>query len=154
MKTKIFPLTHLVLYSKGWYKQTDNIWDDLKIILEMDGYTPFSNGDVYNIILNNFDRFDSRESELSQVLTGIHPRECWKHGYYTKHYYNPWRETKNLPDYDMPEAFIKYVISSLMGIYNNQWKAKLPDYIHHKELRPDHITINKLYKCFVQKQSN
>lgn len=154
MKTKIFPLTHLVLYSKGWYKHSDNIWDDLKIILEMDGYTPFTKGDVYNIILNNFDKFDSRESELRQVITGIHPSECWKHGYYTNQYYSPLEETKNLPNYDMPEALIRYVISSLFGIDNNQWCAKLPDYIHHKELRPNHITIKKLYNVFGKKRNN
>lgn len=154
MKTKIFPLTHLVLYSKGWYKHSDNIWDDLKIILDMDGYTPFTKGDVYNIILNNFDKFDSRESELRQVIVGIHPSECWKHGYYTNQYYSPLEETKNLPNYDMPEAFIRYVISSLAFIDNSQWNVRMPDYIHYKELRPNHITIKKLYNVFGKKRNN
>jgi hypothetical protein len=46
-----FSLQHTVLYSKGWYKRYDlksnrkTIWDDLRIVLEMDGYVGTFIGD-------------------------------------------------------------------------------------------------------------
>lgn len=155
MKTNVFPLSHLTLYAKNWYKRSDNIWEDLKIILEMDGYSPYTNGDVYSIIVNNFEKFEARESELRQVLTGIHPKECWKHGYKTKdNYWSPYGKCEELPEYNMPEAFIMYVVSALAFIDNTQWERKLPDYRHHKELWPEHITIRKIYEIFAKKHED
>ena len=50
-------LKHLLLYSKGWYKKyhpaskRKTIWDDLKIILSLDGYPDnVSKNDIFNII--------------------------------------------------------------------------------------------------------
>ena len=47
-----FKLTNLVLYAKGWYLKTDDLWADLKNILELDNFTPFNNRDIYSIILS------------------------------------------------------------------------------------------------------
>ena len=66
MKTKLFPLTNVVLYAKGWYKTTDNIWEDLKKILELDDYTPFSNNDIYSILISSFEKFDTQASNLRE----------------------------------------------------------------------------------------
>lgn len=149
MKTKIFPLTNLVLYAKGWYEKTDDIWDDLKKILELDNYSPFTKGDVYSIILARFSEFECRQSELREVLLGIHPFECWKSGYYTKN--STWvKDSEKLPEYDMPTAFIKYVLSSLMMIDNTQWNPQTPKYT--KFPRPAHITINRVYEMFGRKK--
>lgn len=80
-----FKLSHLALYAKGWYNRSDNIWEDLKKILCLDGYTPFTNGDVYSIILGKVQECPSyRWTELREVLIGIHPNNCWKFGYYVK----------------------------------------------------------------------
>ena len=79
-----FNLTNVVLYAKGWYKKSDDIWADLKKILELDDYSPFSKNDVYSIIAARFSEFDHRSSELFEVLKGIHPNSCWKYGYYVK----------------------------------------------------------------------
>ena len=49
-----FKLANVVLYAKGWYKKSDDIWEDLKKILEFDNYTPFTKMDVYSIIVTAF----------------------------------------------------------------------------------------------------
>ena len=33
MENKIFKLSHVVLYTKGWYEKSDNIWADLSTVL-------------------------------------------------------------------------------------------------------------------------
>jgi hypothetical protein len=126
-KNKVFPLSNLVLYAKDWYKKSDNVWDDLKKILELDDYTPFTNGDVYRIITGQFSKFDVQQSELTEVLFGIHPNECWKVGYYVKGC-NWVNNSEQLPEYDMPTAFIHYVLSTLRFLDNEQWKVATPKY--------------------------
>lgn len=80
-----FKLTNVVLYAKGWYKQSNDIWEDLKKILELDDYTPFTKMDVYSIILTAFQNSNIyRITELKEVLNGIHPLNCWKVGYFVK----------------------------------------------------------------------
>jgi len=48
-----FKLTNVVLYAKGWYLRTNDIWADLTKILELDGYSPQNKWDIYNIILKS-----------------------------------------------------------------------------------------------------
>lgn len=126
---KIFPLSHVVLYAKGWYKQTDNIWDDLLEILKLDDYTPFDRDDVYNIIVSRFSEFDSHESTLRNVLFAISENNCWKVGYYTKGNAE-WCKTpkEELPDYDMPTAFIYYVLSTFRFMPRDKWVVATPKY--------------------------
>ena len=140
-----FPLTNVVLYAKGWYVKTDDLWDDLKKVLELDNYTPFTKNDVYNILTQSFDKFDCRQSELRKVMLGIHPSECWKFGYYTKN--SPWFPNEGV-EYDMPTAFIYYVLSTLRFIDDTKWYPKTPKYTKLK--RPEGISIRKVYEFFVQ----
>lgn len=142
-----FKLSHLVLYAKGWYKRTDNVWEDLKKILELDNYTPFSDNDVYFILLSNLEKsdFDYRFNDLKQVMIGIHPSECWKTGYYIKG--NNWvKGEKELPDYDMPTAFIYYVLSNLRFLDKKYWIPVTPKY----KLYPkgESITLKKVIDQF------
>jgi len=126
-KESKFKLSHLTLYAKGWYKNSDNVWDDLIEILKLDGYTPFHKGDVYYIVSSRFSEFDCRQSELREVLQGIHPNNCWKSGYYTEGC--NWVENSDtLPKYDMPTAFIYYVLSSLRFLDNKNWNVVTPKY--------------------------
>lgn len=130
MKTKVFPLSNVVLYAKGWYKTIDDVWEDLKKILVLDDYTPYHNGDVYSILMSSFEKFEIRNSELREVLSSINPQECWKVGYYTKDH--TWAEDyQNAKEYDMPTAFIYYVLSTLRFIDNDQWKPITPKYSKH-----------------------
>lgn len=148
MKSKIFPLSNVVLYAKGWYKRTDNIWEDLKQILKLDNYEPYDDSDVYSIILSNFEKWDTYNTSLREVLIGIHPNQCWKIGYYTNN--ATWVNNHDkLPEYDMPTAFIHYVLSALRFIDSEHWKPVVPKYkIYPKD--PD-ITIRKLMDCFNNK---
>jgi len=43
-------LSHTVLYAKGWYNKTSDVIEDLKKILELDNYTPFTQTDVVSIL--------------------------------------------------------------------------------------------------------
>lgn len=126
---KIFPLSHVVLYAKGWYKRTDNVWDDLLKILELDNYSPFDRSDVYNIIVSSFSEFDHSESSLRNVLFTISENNCWKVGYYTKGNAEWSRRPKEeLPDYDMQTAVIYYILSTLRFIELTNWKIAVPKY--------------------------
>ena len=148
MKTKVFPLSNVVLYAKGWYKTTDDVWDDLKKILVLDDYTPYSNSDVYSILLKKFDNFDIQASQLREVLFGITPQECWKVGYYTKVY--TWVDgSNNAKEYDMPTAFIYYVLSTLRFIDNEQWKPITPKYSKHPK-KPN-IETKRIIEMFNKK---
>jgi hypothetical protein len=150
MKNK-FKLTNLVLYAKGWYLKTDNIWEDLKKILVLDDYSPFTNNDVYSIISSNFQECNLyRWTELKEVLNGIHPNNCWKYGYYTKEnvFWSGGKTVAELPDYDMPTAFIYYVLSSLNYMDRNDWNVSLPKYLKYPKSK--NITINMIYKQFVK----
>ena len=148
MKTKIFPLSNVVLYAKGWYKTTDDVWDDLKKILVLDDYTPYSNSDVYSILLKKFDNFDIQASQLREVLFGITPQECWKVGYYTKDH--TWADgSNNAKEYDMPTAFIYYVLSTLRFIDKEQWKPSTPKYSKHPK-NPD-IETKRIIEMFNKK---
>jgi hypothetical protein len=125
-----FKLSHLTLYAKGWYQKSDDIWNDLKEILKLDDYTPFTNYDVYSIILNSFQNFNNqRSTELKEVLNGIHPNNCWKYGYFVKDNHQ-WFNDKieDLPNYDMQTAFIYYVLSSLRFLESDLWEVKTPKY--------------------------
>jgi hypothetical protein len=130
-----FPLTNVVLYAKGWYEKTDDIWGDLKKVLELDNYTPFTKNDVYNILTQSFGKFECRQSELREVMFGIHPSECWKYGY-------------DFEEYDMPTAFIYYVLSTLRCIDNTKWNPQTPKYTKLK--RPKGIPIRRVYEMFIE----
>lgn len=148
-KSKQFALSHLTLYAKGWYLRTDNIWEDLIKILELDNYTAFTKNDVYSIISGRFSEFDHRTSKLQQVLYGIHPNECWKYGYYTKdneHWFH--RIDVDLPKYDMPTAFLYYVLSNLRDLETKNWIVKIPKYTKYPKSKE--ITLKKVYEIFVK----
>jgi hypothetical protein len=144
-----FTLSHVVLYAKGWYQKSDNVWEDLKQILEYDNYTPFDKMDVYSIIINATQKSNIyRWTELREVLDGIHPKNCWKVGYYVKDNVG-WcnKAVADLPDYDMPTAFIYYVLSNLRFIDSTKWTIKIPKYT--KEFRrPKHITLKSVIDHF------
>ncbi len=146
-----FKLTNLVLYAKGWYLKSDDIWQDLIKILELDNYTPFDKLDVYSIIISAVQESKLyRWTELKEVLNGIHPLNCWKYGYYTNSNCDWIKESKTFPEYDMPTAFIYYTLSNLRFIDNTQWNPQMPKY--KKYPKSEKITINKLYNHFGKKK--
>jgi hypothetical protein len=124
---KKFKLTNLVLYAKGWYKK-EELWSDLKKILELDNYTPFTNFDVYSIILSNIQQSNFyRWAELNQVLNGIHKDNCWKYGYYVKDgLIAENKSATSLPEWNMETAVIYYVLSNLANLERHQWDVAIP----------------------------
>lgn len=143
-----YNLSNVVLYAKGWYKITDNVWDDLIEILKLDDYTPFHKNDVYSILINSIDKkeFNSNFNQLKEIMFGIHPSECWKVGYYTKGC--TWTKETNLPEYDMPTAFVYYILSSLRFINNDQWIPTTPKY--KKYPKNPEVTLQKVIEHFNQ----
>jgi len=148
MKNK-FKLTHVILYAKGWYKKTDDVWEDLKQILKLDDYDPHNYVDVYVIILNaTYESELYRWTDLKEVLIGIHPTECWKYGYYTKHCkWSFGKQVEELPEYDMPTAFIYYVLRNLRNIPTQEWNPEMPKVSRYPK-NPE-ISIRQLYDMFV-----
>ena len=146
-----FKLTNLVLYSKGWYKK-EELWSDLKKILELDGYTPFSNFDVYSIILNNVQQCNLyRWTELKEVLNGINKNNCWKYGYYVNNSFIAGNKSvDSLPDWNMETAFIYYVLSNLRDLDNKQWIVQCPKWTKFPK-NPD-ITTKSMIEMFNNKK--
>lgn len=149
MKNKQFKLSHVVLYAKGWYLRTENKWEDLKKILTLDDYTPFTNSDVYSILIRAFDNFDYRATELKEMLTGIHPSECWKYGYYTNNC--TWiKGYDNLPNYKMEDAVLHYILSTLQNLDNEYWIKVIPKY--KKYPKPYDMSLKRVIGMFNAKK--
>jgi hypothetical protein len=145
---RTFKLTNFVLYAKGWYHETDDIWTDLIKMLNLDGFSPFDKSDVYSILLSAVqDSQIYRWTELKEVMYGIHPNNCWKFGYYVKQNCR-WsiKSESELPEYELPTAFVYYVLSNLRFISSEHWIPKMPKYTKYP--RAKDITIRKIYDHF------
>lgn len=146
-----FKLTNVVLYAKGWYKSSDDIWSDLIKLLELDNYSPFDKMDVYSIILSSVQESKIyRWTELKEVLNGIHPNNCWKYGYYTTQNKDWAGKNTKIHEYDMPTAFIYYTISNLRFLDSNSWNSKMPKVT--KFPKADNISIRSLFEHFSNKK--
>ena len=58
-----FPLSHVVLYAKGWYGHTDYLYEDLKKMLHLDGYLSSCNYDIMNVVLIEFRKYNDWRKE-------------------------------------------------------------------------------------------
>lgn len=122
---KKFPLGHVALYAKNWYKRYDprgrgknkSIFDDLRICLTHDNYSGeyFSDAQVASIIASKVcENLKSSRLEIIQILSGISPHECWKSGYYTLECSWISKEQKEyLKPYNYNEAIVRYFLSVL-----------------------------------------
>ena len=55
--TQKIDLMHVVLYAKYWYKRTDNVYDDLRLMMKLDGYYYLnSENDIFNKLLIFYSR--------------------------------------------------------------------------------------------------
>jgi len=111
-------LKHVALYSKHWYKRTDDVWGDLIKCLEADDYQPQTKYDVLSIITNNVAPLFKQwgiEHYTMDLISSISPHNCWKHGYYTKDHrwaVERWPELAS-KTYDYYEATLWYFLSKL-----------------------------------------
>lgn len=139
-----FKLSHVVLYSRGYYNKSGDIWTDLKQILQYDDYTPFSNNDVFWIITNSFEKADlgGYTNTLLQTLIGIQQTECWKYGYECT------KET-----YDMATATMYYILSTIRFIDRTKWDPKVPKY-NKITPRPKNIALKTIIEFFNTKKTH
>jgi hypothetical protein len=141
-----FSLQHVVLYSKGWYKRYQNhpnskrktIWDDLKILLEADGYEGTFNGDtelqiknrISYLLIIQLDRIEKTgfQGTLPDFYESIKEHNCFKFGYYTKNYNSIWKIDKSeFPDYDYNEASVRYCLSYFSRLESDKWNPIRPE---------------------------
>lgn len=118
-----FNLKHITLYSKGFYKKSDDIVKDLRKCFTADNYCGeyMTINDMVGVILSHFQRIkNQRCTELLEYTSGISEDNCWKYGYRVKD--NKFLQTFNvvlkeendkLPIYDIRMAVIYYVLSSI-----------------------------------------
>lgn len=139
-----FKLSHVVLYAKGWYCKTDNVWEDLKHILKLDNYEPYTNNDVLMIILRHYQNWKGENLRLIDFICDIHPQNCWKTGFYTK---DDW-DKKSTQEYSMELACIYKILSDLRFIDSNEgWIKKVPKW--SKEYpRPKNIELKRTIEIF------
>ena len=158
-----FSLQHIVLYAKGWYKSYNSkgkrktIWDDLKILIEADGYLGFNEGDsleqtknrISYLLVSQLQRIPLTGSSrtLSDFFESIKPHNCWKYwGYDTKQ--NCWsgKPKEDLPDWDINEAAVRYCLSHFGNLSKNEWNHIKPD----KKVLPlaNNVTEKKIKEIF------
>ena len=152
-----FTLFQTALYAKGWYKRYQKkrtIWDDLKIILTMDGYSGeyMDKTDIVSVVLNQCQRLNTPAfKDLTMFANGISRAYCWKHGYFTKDWMFQ-KRGEELPEYDYYEAIIRYCLSNLVMAETKELCGegnKLPGPDYTKGLkRSDGISNKKLKEMF------
>jgi len=154
-----FTLYQTALYAKGWYKRYQikrTLWDDLKIIMTMEGYSGeyMSKGDIVSVMLNQCQRLNMRAfKDLSMFADGISKTYCWRYGYYTNGC--PWMFNPNkeeLPEYDYYEAIVRYCLSNLVSADTKELigdgnKLPKPDYTKGLK-KSDGISNKKLKEMF------
>lgn len=149
---KKFKLLHTILYAKDWYKRSNNIWDDLKIILTLDGYNGelMTKTDIVSIILINCQLLDVKcFTDLLEFASGIDKNSAYKNGYeYQGMSFQ--KQGTSYPEYDMYEAIIYYCISNLRFIETDLYgKLPHPDYV--KGLKRRKGISNKILNEFFKK---
>lgn len=131
---KQFTLSHVVLYAKGWYTKTEDIWADLTKILEYDDYMPENNNDIMSIMVSEFEKatLNANWNGLFNTIVGINT------------------SMKN-NNYEYNRATIDYILGSLRFIDNTCWIPKVPKY-NKNNLKPKHIELKSVIEHFKNKQ--
>lgn len=151
-----FSLRHVVLYAKGWYKRTDNIFNDLSKLLEMDGYLGTFEGDseaqiknrVAYLLLSHLQRIPltGNARTLVDFFESVKEGNCWKYGYYTKNNYTFKKSEDVLPDYDFDEAVVRYCLSHFGDLSKGQWDTIPPDFTRFP--KGDKVTNKRVKEVF------
>lgn len=158
---KPFPLTHVALYAKNWYKRTDNIWADLSLCLEADGFVGYDGYEhrercnmallIYHKVMpllpaNRFDEF----------IRSISPQECWKVGFYTKDH--TWYSKSKFVEYEYWQAVVMTLLSmicsmeaSYLGLDKETFKPTIPEL--KKDAPQEQPTKDTKYKSRRQRKS-
>jgi hypothetical protein len=150
---KKFKLSHIVLYAKGWYHQTDDIFRDLRFALTLDDYSGefFSDKDIVRKLLQDCGEIDKTHFTMDQIYCGIQKNKTFMSGYVHKD--SPIYVTENYKDkpilneYDMDIAIVMYLLSGLKFLNNDEWEQTKP--IYGKGLgKPYHLKATKVKEHF------
>lgn len=139
---KPFPLGHFTLYAKGWYENTEDIFEDLKKVLRLDGYSPLTKNDVTSIIVNRYSEYFN--VELSDFLSSIQDSEIWKHGYSTKT--NDYHGISEKV-YDYQTAIVYKIMSEVRFSNATYAKFVIPNYKGELK-KPKHISTQRVISSF------
>lgn len=118
---KVNGYQHVFLYAKHWYKRSDDVFADLKKILEhRNGVEAkhISNGVVVSSlagIARDIISESPNTNEFTEFVNDVHPANCWKIGYTLKSRF------PNSPDaldeeYDYYKAVVYKILSMISMI--------------------------------------
>lgn len=118
-----FRLCHVVLYAKGWYHKTDDIFRDLRFALNLDGYSGdhFSNDDIVYMLLSECDQIKKTSFKTSEIYFKIRPRETYLYGYIHNQSPDYFKRPTEYKDYDFNLAIIYYILSKLRFLNKSEW---------------------------------
>lgn len=79
-------ISHVVMYCKGWYKRSENVFDDLRKCLAFDGYSSefFKDKDINRKLLSEVEKLQNPSITLYSFYDDVLEENCWRYGYYTK----------------------------------------------------------------------
>ena len=118
------------------------------IVCAYTGDIKYNKGDKSIILRAVEDSTTQRWATLSEVLNYIQPRNCWKFGYYTDD--TPkLLNIKETKEYDMPTAFVYYVLSCLRDLDNEKWNVSAPKWTKYPK-NPD-IETKRMIERFNKK---
>lgn len=123
MEQTKFKLSHTILYAKGWYLKTDDIWGDLEKVMLLDDYSTIDRNDVFTILLNAVSNSKGYHwASLRDVMTDILPRNVWKIGYPIKgNHLKGYLVGEEFFEYDVQTAFVYYVLSNFRNLHRDSW---------------------------------
>ena len=143
---KKIELSHVVLYSKGWYKQTDLV-EDMKKCLTADGYSGelFTKDDVIKLLLNNIEGIDDSRVGLSDFYNAIQEENCWNYGYCTDKNFRG-VSTVKYESYDADTAVILWCLSILRFTKVENYVIVKPNF----DVLPmnEYVTLEKVEEFF------
>ena len=131
-----FDLPHVVLYAKGWYERTDDLYNDLRKMLSLDGYGDYkSENDIFEKMINSYSNYNEWRRN-----NGLQYKTIYDFINNASHY-------KSLyPNKEMADKC--YILDSILGEYMltdpNEIIIVLP--IYHKGLRDNRKKQGETYK--------
>lgn len=146
-----FELSHVVLYAKGWYQKTDDIFRDLRFALTLDDYSGefFKDKEIIYKLLSECEKLDGYRFKLSTIYNKIQPRNTAMYGYNHNLDQNIYGVYENIHEnvYDFNLAILYYIISELRFIDKDSWNTVKP--IYGKGLsKPKDITNKQVDEMF------
>ena len=140
-----FIYNDIVLYSKGWYKRSENIYDDLGYLFsKIYAWTPKSERDIARLMLRVLDKLHY-ELDLK--------RSCDGNGCYVSNFTqfaDKIESYMRLYDVNFHHACIYIVLSTLQGLSKSEIKLIAPHYGKKEKFRMGRLfgdyPISQTYK--------